>query len=242
MQGRIAVGRAKLIDAARRNFAERGVRWHMALFVVATAGIGMLASYLLLAVGLHVIWLRYVFATGVAYAGFLALIRWWIKLSGADGSPPGDSDGASVDTALDVANAISNNVDVLPANLDFPSGGVSLDSLKLPDIDLGDDDGIGIVVLLAVIALAALGGLFAAGFLIYTAPAFFAEVFVDAGLSYGLYRRLSSEQPHNWLQCAVARSWMPFLLVAVLLGMVGFVMHVVAPDAVSIGGVFTSTH
>lgn len=230
MRGERSGSRAQLIERARAAFARRGARWFMALLVAATAGIGMLASVALLALGLQIIWLRYVIAVTVAYAGFLALIRWWLAASGATGPRYVGNDAENIVDAIDSTFR----------GLDFVTDG---DGVTLPDVGFDlpapdfDEGGVAIA-LIVVLALAALAGLLASGFLIYTAPAFFAEVFVDAALSYGLYRRLSSAEPQHWLQTAVARTWMPFLVVAVVLGLAGATMHALVPDAVSIGDVW----
>lgn len=231
--------RAELVERARAAFARRGVRWQMGLIVSATAGIGMLASFILLLLGLHVIWLRYVLATAAAYAGFLGLVRWWLALSGAMGqSPPaqdaddatGDSNEA-LDTALWTADALTDGHIPVP-----DTGGIDLGDF---DLDL-DEDSLPVILALIVLALAVFAGLMAAGFLIYSAPVFFAEVFVDAALSYGLYRRLSGSESQHWLQSAVGRSWMPFLVVGVVFGLAGAAMHALVPDAVSIGDLLRS--
>jgi hypothetical protein len=233
--------RAELVERARAAFTRRGVRWQMGLIVSATAGIGMLASFVLLTLGLHVIWLRYVLATAAAYAGFLGLVRWWLALSGAMGrstsSPEtGDSTGDSseaLDAALWTADALTDGQIPVPN-----TGGIDLGGF---DLDLGlDEDSLPVILALIVLALAVLAGLLAAGFLVYSAPVFFAEVFVDAALSYGLYRRLSGSESQHWLQSAVARSWIPFLVVGVVFGLAGAVMHALVPEAVSIGDLWRS--
>jgi hypothetical protein len=205
--------RAELVERMRARLAAHGARTHMALLVAATAGVGMAASVGLLAVGLHVMWLRYAIATCVAYGGFLLFVRVWIVLARAGGLP----DGVDVEEALD---ATSRAVDL----------GLDSDVVGF-DLDLAG----GSAVVPAVLLCVALVGAVAAGFLVAGAPVFFAEVLVDAALSYGLYRRLSSVEPSHWLQTAVSRTWIPFLAVAVALGTAGAVIHWYVPDAVSVG-------
>jgi hypothetical protein len=245
-------GRTKLIERARVYWTKRGARWLMSLMVAATAAIGLLASIVMLALGLHVMWLRYMLATAIAYAGFLALVRWWIRLAGADGSPPptktpSEVVGEAIDATSQVLDGASFSLDVADGTAWAPDIAIpdlapvtasGLPDFDLPvDLDLGDDDGVPLMLLL-ILAAAVAAAVVAAIMLIYTAPLFFAEVFVDAGLGYGLYRRLKSSCTRNWLQTAVARSWLPFLFVALVLGAAGFMMHEFVPEAVSIGGVF----
>jgi hypothetical protein len=229
--------RAELVERARAAFTRRGVRWQMGLIVSATAGIGMFASFVLLTLGLHVIWLRYVLATAAAYAGFLGLVRWWLAISGAMGqsatAQEAEDTGEALDTALQAADAFTDGHIPVPN-----AGGIDLGDFDI-DLDL-DEDSLPVLLALIVLALAVLAGLIAAGFLIYSAPVFFAEVFVDAALSYGLYRRLSGSESQHWLQSAVARSWIPFLVVAVVFGVAGALMHSLVPDAVSIGDLWRS--
>jgi hypothetical protein len=226
--------RARLVQKAKAAFARRGVRWHMTLFVLGTAGAGMVASWAMLSVGLHIIWLRYVLATGFAYAAFLLFVRWWIRLTGADGAVSTDVEEEVFGNALDFAAGVADGIDL--SDISVPSDGPSF---ELPDvgIDVDADDAAPLVLIVILCALA-IGGLIAAGFLVWAAPTFFAEVFVDAALSYGLYRRLSSVEKHDWLQDAVKRTWLPFLVVALLLGAAGFAIHFFMPTADSIGDVF----
>lgn len=230
--------RARLVRKAKAAFARRGVRWHMTLFVLGTAGVGMVASWAMLSAGLHIMWLRYVVATGLAYGAFLLFVRWWIRLTGADGTISTDVEDEVFDGALDfaagVADGATDGIDLSAVSL--PSDGPSF---ELPDIDLDvDADDAAPLILIVILFVLAVGGLIAAGFLIYSAPVFFSEVFVDAALSYGLYRRLSSVEKHDWLQSAVKRTWLPFLVVAALLGLAGIAIHYFMPAADSIGDVF----
>jgi hypothetical protein len=242
--------RERLIEKARVAFEARGIHWHMVLFVVGTAGVGMLASWIMLALGLRVIWLRYVLAVGIAYAGFLLFVRWWLDLTGADGSAPGVDDIEVLDSAMDFAAGVLDGADqsAFAASADSvstlasppvapPATGSPLGSIELPDMGDVDSDAAPLLLLI-ILAVVALGGVIAAGFLIYSAPVFFAEVFVDAAISYGLYRRLRPADGRHWLQSAIARTWLPFLIVAALLGFAGEAIHEFIPGAVSIGDVF----
>lgn len=249
MKNRVST-RTRLIEKARGALERKGIHWHMLLVVVGTVGVGMLSSTMLLTFGLRIIWLRYVLAAVIAYVGFLGLVRLWIRLVGADGSESSEGDAQPtsiaeevvIDNAFDFAQGVVHGFaeGTDQAQAAATGGGDSGGSLfELPDLDLDvDGDSAAPLVLLIILAVVALGGLIAAGFLIYSAPVFFAEVFVDAAIGYGLYRRLRPAGGQPWLQTAIARTWLPFLVVAVLLGLAGEAIHEFMPGAVSIGDVF----
>lgn len=79
--------------------------------------------------------------------------------------------------------------------------------------------------------------LFSSLFMIYSAPALFAELLLDGVLSAGLYRRLRGLETHHWLQTALRRTALPFILTAVIFSASGWAMTLYAPDAHSIGDV-----
>lgn len=121
----------------------------------------------------------------------------------------------------------------------FSSGGSSSSSsssgLDLGDIgDIGDADELAIPLL--VIALV-IGLACASFYVVYMAPALFAELLVDSAFSYALYNRLRGEQGDHWLTAALRRTALPFALTAVFLCAVGYGLAVVAPGAHAIGEV-----
>lgn len=98
------------------------------------------------------------------------------------------------------------------------------------DWDL-DEDALWLVPVLLVV-VAACG---AALYLVYTAPVLFAELLVDAGLSAGLYGRLSRIERRGWLRTAIRATVLPAVTVAALLAFAGFALQSLAPEAASIG-------
>ena len=75
-------------------------------------------------------------------------------------------------------------------------------------------------------------------FVVYSAPLLFAELLVDGVLAATLYRRLRGIEPRHWLETAVRRTFLPFLLTACFTGAAGWTMAMYAPGANSIGKVF----
>lgn len=96
-------------------------------------------------------------------------------------------------------------------------------------------DELAIPLLLLVIAAALL---LSASFVIYSAPALFAELLVDGVLSVSLYRRLRGLDAHHWLDTAVKRTFWPFFATAVTFSAVGWALQLLVPGADSIGDVF----
>jgi hypothetical protein len=205
-------------------------RVQMMLLLAAAGGAGFLASYGLLQLGLDLMALRYPLAVGVAYLVFFLLLRLWLTLQS-------DSDESSLDgldLAVDIADA---SLDVMsfgsspPMPVAKPSSGPSLD-IGVPDLD----EGIFLVVLAAVAAVV-LGAVF---YVIYLAPLLLAEVLVDGVLLAAFYRRLKRPEPEHWALCAVRRTWIPAIIVAVTFFFAGVIFQSLAPEARSIGGVWKS--
>jgi len=191
----------------------------MLLIVVVTAVMGFLASASLLSLGFRVIWSRYVIAVLFAYAAFLLFVRLWLWLSKDD--VQSDLEPADL---LDAADMALDAVDMAPVE--------GPDVLGALDVDA---DGCLIGVLLLVVAL--LLGL--AGYVVATAPVFFAEVLLDGVLSVGLYRRVKKLHRRHWLTSAFRHTWLAFAAAAILLGSLGAAMSHYWPEADSIGDTFT---
>lgn len=239
-------------------------RLQMSLLVALTGLAGLLASFLMLHAGVDAMGIRYPLATGVAYGVFLALLWLWLRTRAedwVDGSldvpdfTSGGSGGGGTTpgTGVDVP-------DIPAGGGDFGGGGASSsfqfdDSLPSPSLPDVGGDGVGkigeavgevvggadegaipLALILLVAALAAVL-LLASLYVIYLAPALFAELLVDGALSASLYRRMRGLQTRHWLESALRRTALPFLLTAIGLGLVGHGLHALAPEAHSVGEV-----
>jgi hypothetical protein len=233
-------------------------RLQMSLLVVLTGGAGLLASFLLLhSAGVGAMHLRYPAAVGCAYLAFLFLLWIWLR-SRADDYLDGTID------IPDLSGMGSPGVDVQPdfggAGGDFGGGGASGnfvvdDSLPSPSLSIGDGgaaDGLGeavgevvggadegaipLAVALLVAALVAVL-LFATFYIVYLAPALFAELLVDGALSASLYRRMRGLQTRHWLESALRRTAVPFAVTAAGLALIGYALHAYAPEAHTLGEV-----
>ena len=221
--------REKLVEKAKARLAMPRVQ--MMLLLAATGGAGFLASYGLLQLGVDRMALRYPLAVGIAYLVFFLLLRLWLALPrdtveyGLDGLDlAADVGHAGLDT-LGAAGRPSTPMPVASSS----KGSSSLD-VGVPDLD----EGIFLIVLAAVAAVV-LGAVF---YVVYLAPLLLAEVLVDGLLLVGFYKKLKGPEPEHWALCAVRRTWIPALIVAVTFFFAGVVFESLAPEARSIGGVW----
>lgn len=190
----------------------------MTLIVAATAATGFLASASLLALGMKLIWFRYVLATSIAYVGFLGFVWMWLRWSEGDA----DMDVGDVRDWCDLAPRESH-----------AQAGPDLDTSSTFDLD-GEGWLVGVALVAALVALAV-----SAGYMVFTAPAFLAEVLLDGTLSYGLYRRVRDLDRRHWLASAIERSMIPFGAVVACVVIAGLAMNAYVPTADSIGDVLT---
>ena len=227
-------------------------RLEMSVLVVLSGASGFLASVALLHAGWHRMAVRYVGAVTIAYAVFLALLYVWIRRHRKTGRGAAANRGSgSIDmdpvVALDLGG-VSTGSSGSSAGLFSGGGGRSggagaSGSWAGPggsgsgrgglDISVDGDDA-GVLIALAVAAVILFG---ASVWLVLAAPSLFAELLLDGALSAGLYRRLGRLPHRPWLETALRRTILPFLLAAVTLGVVGRVMQAYAPEARSLGGV-----
>lgn len=234
-------------------------RIQMGLIVTLTGGAGLLFSFVLLHAGMANMALRYPLALVAAYGVFLALLWLWMRTKVDDyfdlpddavnlGFPSGSSGGLDIslpsfksggggDFAGGGASGSFDDGDALPAPVGlFSSGGASSSSsssgLDLGDIGDADELAIPLIVIALVIGLAC-----ASFYVVYMAPALFAELLVDSAFSAALYRKMRVVQGEYWLTAALRRTALPFALTAVFLGAVGYGLAAVAPGAHSIGEV-----
>jgi hypothetical protein len=225
-------------------------RLQMMLIVALTAAVGFLVSFALLHAGVESLWLRYGLAVAIAYLAFLFFLWCWLRLRSSDlldgldlpspssGSPhslhktwePGGGQfgGGGSSGSFDDGTAV--------ARFSGNSGSASSSSGSgISDAVGGFDLEEFAVVLLALAAL--IGAAFAAFWIVWAAPALFAELMLDAALAAGLYRRLRSVEGDHWLNTAVRRTLWPFVGVAVLFSLGGACVQIYVPAAKSIGQV-----
>ncbi len=244
--------RDKILGLMRKLEWDGSPRLQMLFLVTLTGAAGMASSFVLLKAGMESMFIRYPISVGCAYLVFLFLLWLWIRteakdyLDVADIQGPSTGQGGSSDNIKDFGGGDGQ----------FGGGGASgsfdmddsLPSPSLPDINIpggdsvadvlgGADEGaVPLVVALIIAALAAM--LFLAMlYIVYLAPALFAELLVDGVLSASLYRRLRGLATRHWLESAVRRTVLPFVVTVLGLGAMGYALERYAPQAHTLGEV-----
>lgn len=246
MAARPAARRAAIAQARTRLLRQGWPRLQMLLIVALTALAGFLAAWAMLEAGIDTMALRYPLAVSMAYAVFLLLLWVWLRTgdtelpditdladldapcrrTGADWQGAGGhSGGGGADAGWSSsADASDGLVDGIAEPVGEALGAAaSADELALP---LGV-----VIVALATVAVLALSSLF----VVWSAPMLFAELLVDGALAAGLYRRLRGIQSRHWLETAVRRTWLPFVLTALFAALVGWGLAQYAPGATTLG-------
>lgn len=251
MNRRMAPTRYQAIARMRQKLEREGwprLRLQMLLLVSITGGAGFVASWALLQTGVGNMWLRYPLALCIAYVAFLLMLWLWLRtrprdwVDGWDGtgldlaaSPSaggstqwgglgGNSGGGGASSSFEVAD--NGYADTLTGPIgDAIGAAADADELAIPLV--------AVIVAVAVVALLALSSLF----VVWSAPVLFAELLVDGALAAGLYRRLRGIDARHWLESAVRRTWLPFVLTALCVAAAGWAMAHYVPGADSIGDV-----
>lgn len=219
-------------------------RIQMSLIVGLTGAAGLLFSFLMLEAGVTSMALRYPLALLAAYGVFLLLLWLWLRTQAKDYVDIPDLSGLVPNGSGDCAPAFDGG------GGNFGGGGASgsfdgQDSFAPVDSDSvsplteaasavdGADE-----LAIPIIAVAfALGLALASLYVVYAAPMLFAELLVDGALSYALYRRIKAADSPHWLESAVRRTALPFVLTGVFVSITGAAMAAYAPGAHSIGQV-----
>lgn len=219
-------------------------RLQMLLLVTVTGASGFFASYILLHTGLHEMWLRYLASFGAAYLMFLFLLWLWLRTKAQDYIDLPDISGSSSSGTGDMCTTYSGH------GGDFGGGGTTA-SFDAPSPNLADagdgstsvGDALGSVAdadefAIPLLALVLAGALVCSSiFMVYSAPALFAELLVDGVLSASLYRKLRGLETRHWFETALRRTAWPFVLTAVMVSATGWGMALYAPEAHSIADV-----
>jgi hypothetical protein len=220
-------------------------RLQMAFIVSLTGAAGLLCSFAMLRGGVDSMTLRYPLAVVISYLIFLLLLWIWLRARGdqaadaadalngfgsgsGDGVPP--APGGAGGGGHFSGGGASGSFD---GRLSEPAPGASVSDSSGIDIGLDFDEfAVPLAILLFVVGL-----VLASLYVIYLAPALFAEMLLDAALSYSLYRHLRGRDSSHWLMTALRYTAIPFALTAAVLSASGEVMHRYVPEATSIGAV-----
>jgi hypothetical protein len=219
-------GRGRLRRALAHYFAKRGFpRQRLALLILVTGSVGFFVSAAMLKLGVTSMALRYPVAVLVSWSVLLGLIRVWVELEKRRFDP--EAEEFRVALQEDVPSEPAERVRLLQNRHSW------LDWLDVPDFGslLDADEGcLPVVLVMAVFGLVVVLVLAIVG-----APTLLAEVFLDVFIATVLYRRLKRAVKGNWLATAIRGTWGLTLLTAALLGVIGWALQAMAPEADSIG-------
>src|ERR1017187_1223509 len=240
----------------RRIAHDYFVRFHMTVILAAVISSGVLASKCLMELGVSLRF-RYPIAVLASYGVFLLLIRVWIWYvtvhslagfqlanlnfgggggqggsfglggggrgfgGGFPGVCGGDSGGGGASSSWEAEDGA--------ALASHPSS-ASSGSHWWPDLDLGgggDDDGwVGDGLLIALVSCILGGGVY----LVYAPPHILPEAACQVVLA-GSLTRVSKEEHHNWMDGVIWSTWIPFVIVLLMAGALGWEAHRFCPVA-----------
>jgi hypothetical protein len=243
--------RTRAIERMRSRLErEHYPRVQMGWIVTLTGLAGLAASFAMLQAGMTEMGQRYFWAMLVAYGAFFLILWVWLRArrddvvdfqpggGGGDsaGTPPWNGAGGMFD-----GGGASGNYEVASGAADLADGTSS--AVGAGDVAGGVGEAAGAAgdaaVPLAVFALLALaaGIVFSSFFVIYSAPVLLAELLVDGVLAAGLYRGLRGVDQRHWMESALRRTVVPFLLTTLFVTSAGWAMGRYAPGAHSVGDV-----
>lgn len=243
MANRLHFTRSHAILRTKRRLEQDSFpRIQMSLIVGLTGAAGLLFSFVMLKLGVTSMALRYPLALLMAYGVFLLLLWLWLRTKAEDYVDIPDFSGSGSSGSRDCTSAFDGGGGHFggggaSGSFDMPAGS---DSSPLSDAvgAVGDADELAIPLLVIVFAV---GLALASFYVVYVAPMLFAELLVDGALSYALYRRIKAADSPHWLESAVRRTALPFVLTGVFVSITGAAMAAHAPGAQSIGQVMQHT-
>jgi len=208
--------------AVRRHLSRRWLRLHSALIGLLVVAAGYGCARLLWWTGVDNLALRYACVVGFSYAALIMCVRLWIAFVYWR---RGDADGVgdALDLAADAGDVLSS------AGRGTARSTSWADGVDLPFGALDDGLGIGVVVgLLAAAVLIVAGGGF---YLLALAP----EVLVEAAIAWviasGMVRRTAGYSDSGWLTTVLEKTWwMAALCLAIGAGL-GAYVEAKHPDA-----------
>ena len=235
----MARSRKALTKPRVKAFLERHflLRLHMFFILSATIASGLLATKMLLAIGVRSFPLRYALAVSAAYLLFLALIRMWLfyvrmARGGVDFTPDG----------LDFSPGNVSTADFSGGGGNFGGGGASGSWGQAPAksrlFDGIELDGEGLLVVILFVALV-LSLLLVSIYVIYTAPVMLSEVAFEALLAAALAKRAKKIQRPGWIGVVWRATVWPFVVVLVLTIALGWVAQKRCPEAKKLRDVFS---
>jgi polyferredoxin len=231
------INRQRLIRSIRLRLERDSLpRLQMSFLVAITGAVGFIASYFLLQAGLTQMWARYLIALVLAYMSFLFLLWLWLCTKAEDYTDIPDLSGISP------SSNGSTTADYSGTGGEFGGGGASgsFDSTEIAEsspiesafetVAEADELAIPLFLIITLVALAV-----ASLWVVYSAPVLFAELLLDTMLAAGLYRKLRKLESRSWLETAIRRTFLPFLITAIVISTTGWWLQANHPSAESVG-------
>ncbi len=247
----------RLVDRMRARLeAGSWPRVHCMLIVGLSATVAFLTSVALMLMRIRWMAVRYGVAAIAGYATFLFLLRAWVRWrwSRVQLNPDG-SDISYVGSDLDVpmpsfsgggpgfggggggsgGGGASGSWDsatqaVTPKSVGGGGGGKGGGG----GLDLDGDDLFWIIV----VVVAAFGGAIAIGYVIWIAPTLLAEAVVNGAVAGKVYHGMQKRDHEFWTEEVFKRTILSGIVVIVCAIVAGYAFNRIAPEAMSIGGVF----
>jgi hypothetical protein len=255
--------RMHALAASRRRFVSRlaahvVVRFHMGLIFTATAAAALLASWLLLQMGVDALALRYGLAVVTAYLVFFLLVRAWIEYvtsagvrdrgfdlpdvpapGGRGGEPAalapqgGRFGGAGASGSFDEPPVYRSLAEArgATARIGGPRGGGDVGGGSRGGGDwISFDPDEGLVVVLGLLLVATgLGAV--AVWLVWQAPVILPEAAFEALLASGLVRAADRSEARGWARGVLRSTLLPFLLLLATAVAAGWAVQEACPSA-----------
>jgi len=236
-------GPGDLDQALTRRLTQRFfLRWHMTAILVCVLLSGVVASALLLRLGLRSMPWRYMLAVAASYLVFFVLIRLWLLYVSIAGGGRSLGLGPNFGDLGDLGSGFpswsgSGGSGFRPGGGGFGGGGASA-SFDAPaggggsggfssgssggsgggGLDLDLDDGWLVLLALALLMLA-VGA--TGGYLIYQAPHILGEAAFQVALATSLHRAAKRVVGFGWTGSVLWATWIPFSVVMAMAGIFG---------------------
>ena len=240
------------------------VRFHMSMILAAVIASGVLSSKLLLELGVHSMRLRYPLATLSSYLVFLLLVRVWIWYVARNAMARSSSSGVNLGSGSVDLDDVEIGSGGEGGGISIPkpsfgggsSGGGGASDSWVPSVNADvagsggparssgggsrwfnfdfdfnfDDDGV-ILIVLGVLVIVILC---AGGYLIYIAPSLLPEAAWQVAMASALTKVTQRIDHQNWVSSVLRASGIPFGVVVIMAGTLGWVAHHHCPHAVKL--------
>ncbi len=253
----INMNNKKFISKLSTRFS---LRIHMTLILMSAAIAGLIGSKVMLLSGLHNPAIRYPVTVLFAYCVFFIAIKVWLwiitpsfarKSNSTDtlsdiviDSLPLGSSGSSGSSGIEAFNggggqfagggASGSFGEPVSGAASVSSSGSSSGSGFFSSLDIDFDEGIGVVIVLALFAVL-LTAIFGAGaYIIYQAPVILSEAAFDSLLAMSLIKKTKAMQDPDWLGSVFKATWKQFCIIISIAFITGLVMRLFFPEAVKI--------